>query len=177
MKTFAKIALAAAVSIAAMGANAAVNYGAGVGQPYIGAKVGQFKVDGAEKDPMAYGVYGGYEFGNGFGAELEYVGSDKEKLAGAIDYKVKTYGAYGTYKYNFANTPFYAKGKLGVAKVEVEASANTVAGSVSGKADDTGFAYGLGVGYSPAKNFAIEAEFAKPTSDDDLLTIGAALKF
>ena len=180
MKTLQKTLLAlAAGSLLSMGAQAAVSYGNGyTGQPYVGAKVGQFDldVDGADK-PTAYGVYGGYNFDPNFGIEAEYVGSDDaDYYNGDID--AKTYGAYGTYRYQFPNTGLYAKGKLGVAKTEIEG--NYLAENSNRKTiskDDTSLAGGVGLGYSVNPNFSVEAEYDKLGSDADLMTVGAQLKF
>ena len=162
-----------------MGAQAAVSYGNGyTGQPYVGVKVGQFDldVDGADK-PTAYGVYGGYNFDPNFGIEAEYVGSDDaDYYNGDID--AKSYGAYGTYRYQFPNTGLYAKGKLGVAKTEIEG--NYLVKDAERKSisqSDTSLAGGIGLGYSVNPNFSVEAEYDKLGSDADLMTVGAQLKF
>lgn len=178
MKTLQKTLLAlAAGSLLSVGAQAAVAYGNGyTGQPYVGVKVGQFDldVDGAD-DPTAYGVYGGYNFVPNFGIEAEYVGSDDADYRGG-DIDAKTYGAYGTYRYAFPNTGLYAKGKLGVARTEVEASGTTL-GLYNGTDKDTSLAGGVGLGYSVNPDFSVEAEYDKLGSDADLMTIGAHLKF
>lgn len=180
MKTLQKTLLAlAAGSLVSMGAQAAVSYGNGyTGQPYVGVKVGQFDldVDGADK-PTAYGVYGGYNFDPNFGIEAEYVGSDDaDYYNGDID--AKSYGAYGTYRYQFPNTGLYAKGKLGVAKTEIEG--NYLVKDAERKSisqSDTSLAGGIGLGYSVNPNFSVEAEYDKLGSDADLMTVGAQLKF
>ena len=180
MKTLQKTLFAlAAGSLLSMGAQAAVSYGNGyTGQPYVGVKVGQFDldVDGADK-PTAYGVYGGYNFDPNFGIEAEYVGSDDaDYYNGDID--AKSYGAYGTYRYQFPNTGLYAKGKLGVAKTKVEGnylSSNSSRNTYSDS--DTSLAGGVGLGYSVNPNFSVEAEYDKLGSDADLMTVGAQLKF
>ena len=180
MKTLQKTLLAlAAGSLVSMGAQAAVSYGnVYSGQPYVGVKVGQFDldVDGADK-PTAYGVYGGYNFDPNFGIEAEYVGSDDaDYYNGDID--AKSYGAYGTYRYQFPNTGLYAKGKLGVAKTEIEGnylSSNSKRNTIS--KDDTSLAGGVGLGYSGNPNFSVEAEYDKLGSDAELMTVGAQLKF
>ncbi|PKG35021.1 MULTISPECIES: porin family protein [Psychrobacter] len=184
MKILQKTLLAlAAGSLVSMGAQAAVSYGNGyTGQPYIGVKVGQFDldVDGAD-DPTAYGVYGGYNFDPNFGIEAEYVGSDDADYRGG-DIDAKTYGAYGTYRYAFPNTGLYAKGKLGVAKTEIEGDftrnvGNTEIRTESYSDDDTSLAGGVGLGYSVNPNFSVEAEYDIVGSDADLMTVGAHLKF
>ena len=176
MKTLQKTLLAlAAGSLLSVGAQAAVSYGNGyTGQPYVGAKIGQFDldVDGAD-DPTAYGVVAGYNFDPNFGMEVEYVGSDDADFAGG-DINAKTYGAYGTYRYAFPNTGLYAKGNLGVARTELKAT-GTVAGNASDK--DTSLAGGVGLGYNVNPNFGIEAEYDRLSGDANLMTIGANLKF
>ena len=178
MKTLQKTLLAlAAGSLLSMGAQAAVSYGNGyTGQPYVGAKVGQFDLDRAGTDkPTAYGVYAGYNFDPNFGMEAEFVGSGDADYGRTGD-NAKTYGAYGTYRYAFPNTGLYAKGKLGVARTEVEAS-NTTLGLSNGTDKDTSLAGGVGLGYSVNPNFSVEAEYDKLGSDADLMTVGAQLKF
>ncbi len=178
MKTLQKTLLAvAAGSLLSVSAQAAVSYGNGyTGQPYVGVKVGQFDLDvnGAD-DPTAYGVYGGYNFDPNFGIEAEYVGSDDADYRGG-DIDAKSYGAYGTYRYAFADTGIYAKGKLGVARTEIEAS-NTTGNSFNGTDKDTDIAGGVGLGYSVNPNFSVEAEYDRLGSDVDLMTVGAQLKF
>ena len=179
MKTLQKTLLAlAAGSLLTVGAQAAVTYGNGyTGQPYVGVKVGQFDldVDGAD-DPTAYGVYGGYNFDPNFGVEVEYVGSDDADYYGG-DIDAKTYGAYGTYRYAFPNSGLYAKGKVGIAKTELEASATVAGITRKASVDDTSLAGGIGLGYAVNQDFSVEAEYDIVGSDADLMTIGAHVKF
>lgn len=181
MKTLNKAMLTLiASSVLAVGANAAVSYGAnGMGQPYVGVKAGQFDVDinGVNADKAtAYGVYGGYNFDQNFGVEAEYVGSDDAKLAvGTLqgEYDAKTYGAYGTYRYHFAGSPVYAKGKLGVAKTEVKSTT----GGIVVDADKTSLAGGVGLGFQPTNNFGIEATYNYLNSDANMWGVGAHITF
>lgn len=170
-----------------MGANAALyNHSTTsmgyAGQPYVGVKAGQFMVDDADNAP-AYGVYGGYNFNPNWGVEAEYVGSsDTDTDVSGIDYNAQTYGAYGTYTYNFANTPVYAKGKLGLAKSEVKIKAD---GHDNVTADKTGVAGGVGLGYNMSPNVSLEANYdIRPKAENggtdtkvDMWTIGAHYKF
>ena len=182
MKTLQKTLLALAVgSLVSVGAQAAVSYGNGyTGQPYVGVKVGKFDLDtNGASDPTAYGVYGGYNFDPNFGVEAEYVGSDDaDYYNGDVD--AKTYGVYGTYRYGFANTPVYAKGKLGVARTKIDGysyDAFAIPQSRSVSDSSTRLAGGLGLGYTVNPNFGIEAEYDIVGSDADLWTVGAHLKF
>lgn len=185
MKTLQKTLLAlTAGALLSTGANAAINYTAG--QPYVGVKVGQFdsKNDNLDaKKQTAYGAFGGYQFDENWGTEIEYLGSKKagvtfKNTSAKGEMNTKTYGIYGTYKYNFATTPVYAKVKLGIAKTEIaktEVEAKTTTRTV--KADDTGLAYGVGLGFQATPAIAIEAEYAKPERDTNLWTVGANFKF
>lgn len=182
MNTLQKALSALAVgSLLTVSAQAAVNY---AGQPYIGVKAGKFLVDtDGLDDPTAYGIYAGYNFDPNFGAEIEYVGSsDTDVDTGVIgvnaEYNLKTYGAYGTYRYQFPNTGLYAKGKIGFAKAELDVSAsNVLGGSVSDSDSDSGLAGGIGLGYNFNPNMSIEAEYDYVAEDIALLTVGAHYKF
>lgn len=183
MKTVNKTLVAlVAGSLLTVGANANVYQQNTTAQPYFGVKAGQFDIDvnGADK-ATAYGVYAGYQFDQNVGVEAEYVGSEKADVnlttaSGATvpaKYDAKSYGVYGTYKYNFANTPVYAKGKLGLARSEFEAETTGVSRTNS----DTGIAGGVGVGFKATPNFAIEAEYDYKSNDMNLWSIGANFKF
>lgn len=179
------IALAAGTLMTA-GAQAAVNYNTGyVAQPYVGAKVGKFNVDinaanTTNDDPMAYGIYGGYNFDPNFGVEAEYVGSDKADLIYKGlkgEYDAKSYGVYGTYRYGIPNTGIYAKGRLGIAKTEVDGSVKGIATDYKYSNDETSLAGGVGLGFQPAANFAVEANYDRLGGDVDMMSIGAHVKF
>ncbi len=177
MKTLQKTLLALAVgSLVSVGAQAAVTYGSGyTGTPYVGVKVGKFDLDtNGASDPTAYGVYGGYNFDPNFGVEAEYVGSDDANYYNG-DVDAKSYGVYGTYRYAFADTPVYAKGKLGIARTKIEGDSRLPYASVSDS--DTRIAGGIGLGYSVNPNFGVEAEYDILSSDANLMTVGAHLKF
>lgn len=187
------LALATA-SLLSVSAQAAVNY---AGQPYIGAKVGQYSpdIDDADDidDATSYGVYGGYKFTPEFGVEAEYLTtSDEEVYDNALEkseYSANVYGIYATYDYAFPTTALYAKGRLGFAKNEVDAeytdkfiSANNESFSES----DTGVAGGLGLGYNFTPMVSAEAMYNfYPSIDlgdgDDFdasgVTLGAHFKF
>lgn len=184
MKTVSKILLATLVSTAALSASAMVSYGNGASQAYVGGKIGQFQVDGSEKNATAYGVYGGYKFNENFGVEADFVGSDTATYktvlgVGAATYKTKTYGAYGTYNYNFAGTPFSVKGKAGIAKTETTLGTQIADLSLTDKAkSSTGLAYGVGAGYTVGNGFTVEADYTRfNDSKNGLWTVGANVKF
>lgn len=177
LKTLLALAVA---SVLATGAHANISYGAG--QAYVGVKAGQFDIDkvrGHKGDLTAYGVYGGYNFDQNVGVELEYQGADSDKYtAGGTEYelKAKTYGAYGTYRHQITNTPVYVKGKLGVAKTEVT-NKSISNSSYSVKSDKTSLAGGVGVGFKATENFGIEATYSYLNSDANVWGVGAHLAF
>lgn len=181
MKTLQKSLLAAAILFTgAVSANAAVTYGAGVaGQPYVGAKASQLNISGIQgaSKATAYGVYGGYQYDQNFGAEVEYQGSSNKEYTyknNRYNLKAKTFGAYGTYKYGFNNTPFYAKAKLGIAKNDVTDTGKTV--TYNNKRSSTGIGGGLGLGYTTG-NFGVEATYDALPSSTKALSVGAHIKF
>ena len=182
MNTLQKALIALSVgSLLSVSAQAAVNY---AGQPYVGVKAGKFMVDTDDlDDPTAYGVYAGYNFDPNFGAEVEYVGSSDTDIDTGTsllkgEYDLKNYGAYGTYRYQFPNTSLYAKGKLGFAKAEINASLSDGLGnSVSESDSDSGVAGGIGLGYNFNTNMSVEAEYDYVAEDITLLSVGAHFKF
>lgn len=181
MKTLSKTLLAlSASSLMVMSANAAISYGnTAAAQPYVGVKVGQIDADQIDGKNTAYGVYGGYNFDQNFGIEAEFIGSDSKDFNVGnrpVEGDVKSYGVYGTYNYNFINTPFYAKGKLGVAKTEVDVNSRD-ATPYNVNSDKTGLAGGVGIGYKPTSNVGVEASYSYLSKDATMIGLGAHLTF
>lgn len=186
MQTLYKLLFVAiAIATATVSASAAMNYGTSAGQPYVGVKVGQANYNKAivsgnttyiANKPIAYGVFGGYQLDQNFGAEVEYVSGRNADITNNNvkngNISVKTYGAYGTYKYGIDTVPVYAKAKLGIAKTDVK-----IQQTETKTVGNTGLAYGLGVGYQASPNLAIEAEYAKAKGDVSLWAVGATAKF
>lgn len=174
MKALSKIALLGASLALTVTANAAVGYNAG--QPYIGAKIGQVDTDVVSEKALAYGVYGGYNFDQNFGAEVEFQGSETKEFGTGLskaEYDAKTYGAYGTYRYHFNNSPLYVKGKLGAAKTEVDVKSKIT--SYTATYDKTGVAGGAGVGFQQG-NFGVEAMY-NHLGEGNVVSVGAHLAF
>ncbi|MFZ3143243.1 porin family protein [Psychrobacter glacincola] len=184
----------ATASLLSVSAQAAVNY---AGQPYIGAKVGQYSpdIDDADDidDATSYGVYGGYKFTPEFGVEAEYLTtSDTDVFEDAVEkaeYSADVLGLYATYDYAFPTTALYAKGRLGFAKNEVNVDVtNKISSNLneSFSESDTGVAGGLGLGYNFTPMVSAEAMYNfYPSIDlgdgDDFdasgVTLGAHFKF
>lgn len=195
MKILQKTLLAVlAGSLMTAGAQAAVNYGTfNTAQPYIGAKVGQYDADGADDEATSYGIYGGAKFTPNFGVEAEYLTTNDADAfkdgTESSEYNGQVYGLYATYDYAFPNTGgLYAKGRLGIAKNEIEVDYKDTAypeDNENFSESDTGIAGGLGLGYNIAPNAAIEVAYEwYPTIEsdgDDVdvngITLGANFKF
>ncbi len=187
MKTLQKTLLAlVAGSLMSVGAQAAVSYNAG--QAYAGVKVGQYSPDDVEDDAVSYGVYGGYKFTPEFGVEAEYLTtSDADAFDTTLEkseYSADVFGLYATYDYAFPNTGLYAKGRLGVAKNEIDVEyTDKVIASESGSfsESETGVAGGLGLGYNITPMASVEAIYNYYPSIEDLdvsgITLGAHFKF
>ena len=177
-------------SLLSVSAQAAVNY---AGQPYVGVKVGQYSPDLDDvDDATSYGIYGGYKMTNNFGIEAEFLGTGDENsyedVISKEEYSAKTYGLYGTYDYVFPTTNLYAKGRLGIAKneVEVKDTFKLTGATEEFKLSETGVAGGLGLGYNITPMASVEAMYnIYPTIDaddnDDIdvsgITLGAHIKF
>ena len=181
MKTLSKTLLAlSASSLMVMSANAAISYGnTAAAQPYVGVKIGQIDADQIDGKNTAYGVYGGYNFDQNFGIEAEFIGSDSKDFNDGnrpVEGDVKSYGVYGTYNFNVINTPFYAKGKLGVAKTEVDVNSRD-ATPYNVNSDKTSLAGGVGIGYKPTSNVGVEANYSYLSKDATMIGLGAHLTF
>ena len=186
MKILQKTLLAlAAGSMMTVGAQAAVNY-ASPAQPYIGAKIGQYDLDGAKDEATSYGVYGGAKFTPNFGLEAEYLTTSDEDFNNVTEYSADTYGLYATADYAFPNTGgLYGKGRLGVAKNEIDLESKSNVVKVSSDNSDTGVAGGLGLGYNIAPNASVEAmynwyptvEIGNTDYDASGVSLGAHFKF
>ena len=191
MNTLQKALIALSVgSLMSISAQAAINY---AGQPYAGVKVGQYSPDDVDDDAVSYGVYGGYKFTSQFGVEAEYLTTnDADAFDDTLEkseYSADVYGLYATYDYIFPNTGLYAKGRLGVAKNEIDVDYTDKVSSIfndSFSYSDTGVAGGLGLGYNITPMASVEAMYNfYPTIDfddgDDLdtngVTLGAHVKF
>lgn len=182
MKTLQKTLLAlAAGSLMTVGAQAAVYNTA---QPYIGAKIGQYDLDGAKDDATSYGIYGGAKFTPNFGMEAEYMTTSDEDYSNLSEYSADVYGLYGTYDYTFPGSNMYAKGRLGVAKNKVDFERKVV-GGYNGSESKTSVAGGLGLGLNLAPNAAVELAYdwypevkvGNDKKDANGITLGANFKF
>lgn len=179
MKTLIKTSMALSLSLVAIHAHSAVSYGsASAGQAYVGAKLGMLDTDVANKKTTAYGVYGGYNFDQTVGVEAEYLTTSSksyEKNAEKYEYDAKSFGVYGTYRYHIPNSTIYVKGRLGMAKTEVESKGVNV--SSSHTSDKTSVAGGVGAGLQITQNLGVEAGYNYLNADTQMLGVGAYFAF
>ena len=187
MKNLQKALLAViAGSVMTMSAQAAVSYGAG--QSYVGAKIGQYDAEDTDDEALSYGVYGGYKFTPEFGVEAEYLTtSDADVFDDSfekLEYSGEVYGLYATYDYALPNTALYAKGRLGIAKNELEVDYTDKEDSFysyNASESETSIAGGLGLGYNITPMASVEVMYNMYPSVEDIdvdgVTLGAHVKF
>lgn len=187
MKNLQKALLAViAGSVMTMSAQAAISYGAG--QAYAGVKVGQYDAEDADDEALSYGVYGGYKFTPEFGVEAEYLTTNDADVYDdsfeKLEYSGEVYGLYATYDYLLPNTALYAKGRLGIAKNELEVDYTDKEDSFYNdnvSASETGIAGGIGLGYNVTPMASVEAMYNYYPSVEDIdvdgITLGAHFKF
>lgn len=205
VKVLSVLAVAGLATIAHAKTDTITYGGTKVNQPYVGVKFAQIDSGtgyvttvptvsetnevtftdyryGGPAHNNALGIYAGYNFDEHFGAEAEFLVSAKKdfvvNIAGSdVTYQQESnlFGAYGTYRYNFENTPFYAKAKLGFARTNVDMNRLGRDNKVESH-NSSGAAYGIGAGYNNGK-IGIEASFSHPHSDVDVVSVGAHMAF
>lgn len=187
----------------------------------VGVKAGVLNA-GLGKNPISVGVSIAKPYTQNFGVEAEYVYSqrvnyttsegvvhktgdkgadDSQPTMTPIYYSTKagtTLGAYGTYRYHFADdSPLYVKAKLGVAYSAVEGARVYFQKGIEEATDKKGdivetkvenrivsnigrssknMSAGLGVGYRMG-DLALEAEYTRLNKDSALMTAGATMRF
>lgn len=178
MRVLGKLTLAILAStFITTGANAELS-----NKVYAGLKAGKISVDDdyiPGDKATAFGAYLGYNFDR-MSVELDYVKTKdlSTDIAGSsINYSVKTMGIYGVYNFPINDSKFYGKAKLGIASNKLDASYRNGGFYRAAKSDTTGLSAGLGLGYEPVKNVAVEANYTRVASDANLLTLGAHFKF
>lgn len=144
-------------------ANDADNSGA-----YLGAKFGNASLDVDGFDDMSgNGLFFGYQFESGAFAELEMASYSSDSYG--FDFEIDTTAIYFGGR---AGDDFYFKYKIGLLNEDVSASG----WGFSEDESDSGFSYGLGVGYQ-IENALIELEYTVIETDVSAITLGAAFRF
>ncbi len=127
-------------------------------------------------DPTAIGVVAGYHFGKGVSAEFEMLDTKDAHFGfggaqGSIG--LKTQALYFAYR---SQGTFFLKGRIGVLREEVTASAYGCYNCTASE-DDTGLSLGGGVGFNFGDIVQLEAEYTLIEADADMLSIGLNLRF
>jgi len=133
------------------------------GQLYGGLKVGQFLIDVDFldiDDADVVGFMAGYDFGERFSLQLEYMTGDTD--AGNVDFDIDTFGGYGVFR-SAGNA--YIMGKIGLVKEDLTASN----GLTSISEDDSGTSLGIGAGFRAGEHLAAELEYTLIEEDMDFL--------
>ena len=157
---------------------------------YVGAKGGLMMPDRDGFDnAINVGAYGGYNLvgagaplkANLGGGTLAIEGEvtltassgDFSVTGGSGDWKITTLGAYAAYRFPVTAT-FYAKGKAGVVRSDVDISVS----GVSGGGNDTDFSIGAGVGFVLGRG-SLEVEITRINAHDnfDFLSVGYLWNF
>jgi OOP family OmpA-OmpF porin len=129
-------------------------------------------------------VYGGYDFGNGFGAEVGYIAFGKARASDAgisADIKVDGFTVAAAFRAPLGQD-FGLTARLGVATLKSKISASL--GSLSGSDDETHTAAYVGIAgdYALTKNLKLElsADFSRAKYDSEeasVRTINAGIRY
>lgn len=144
------LALAGALALAAMPAQADSDFG---------VKVGQLSLENDSSAATMAGIVYSWDLAGMVGAEADLMISVADGEIGPADYSAMTAGAYAVV---MTPGPFYVKGKAGIAYNKADAG---VFGSESGAE----MAYGIGFGF-----FGFELEFVRTkvdVADVNLMTL------
>ncbi len=164
-----KTILALALLGAAIGAQAA--------DIYVGADVGRSRIsaDGIKVNGTGGALYLGYQLSPGLALETGYrsLGSDTVTFSG---YKVKVSGNAVQLSL-LASLPLSGDlsgyGRVGVNRLEAKASLS----GASAEESSTKALFGLGLRYAVSQQVGLRLEWQKPSSDSQVLSLGADLRF
>lgn len=144
---------------------------------YVGAGVGSMSVDVGDfsGDDTAFKVFGGWDFNQYIGGELEYIdGGTAEDLGGKVDVTGFNASLKGAYPFT---EQFSVFGKIGMIFWDADASAGGISGSDSGE----DFSWGVGAAYDFTDNFGGRIEYQgfeiQDTDTVDLISASVVFKF
>lgn len=172
------------------------------GQGYIGGNVGASKVDvdctgltSCDSTDTGYKLYGGYQFGGGWAAEVAYFDWGKAKGTGTLDVGGTpitgsgklTASSFGAgVAYFFPVSPDWVPVvRLGVARGTGKITVSALGESASDTTHSTEAYFGLGIGYKLMPNLFLtgEADFSRvkyldsEKADVRLVSIGLRYSF
>ena len=141
---------------------------------YAGVAATSTEIDGLDNEG-GYGAFFGYKFNESIAIEAgAYRIADTEfregNMRGDVTLDQFDFSVIGTLP---LSNGFDVYGRLGYARIEAEADV----GGFSGKANDSGAVYGLGLGYtfSPVVHGRLEVQ--RPASDTTKIVAGVSYKF
>jgi outer membrane immunogenic protein len=143
---------------------------------YIGGKWALLDSDVAGLDDSSnLALVVGYDFmstpNGAFGVEGEISTSISEgDIDGGGEWEADTWALYGTYR---TEGPFYAKARLGYLHEDIKVSGAGVAAS----GDDSGVAYGLGVGWEFKRGSSLELEYTAGSEDINMTSLAYIVRF
>lgn len=107
---------------------------------------------------QGFGIAIGYEYDTNWTIEFEYLTSESKdnSFQGGVKLKTTGLGLYGVYRTQRSVSSPYVLGRVGVSETEFKF---TQPGFTGATADDTGLAFGAGVGYQYSDQLAVEAEY------------------
>ena len=161
-----KIAAAAALAVMATSTFAAEPAGV-----YAGLDVGSTKLDGLSGRKTSVGGFAGYQFTDNVAVEAGYRRLAKFTYLGAsVDAKQTALSVIGSYP---VAAGFKVFGRLGYNHLSADAAyaGRTASGSTSTAV------YGIGASFDVAPAVAVRAEWQRPSSDTNNLSVGASYKF
>ncbi|MEE9492036.1 MAG: outer membrane beta-barrel protein [Gammaproteobacteria bacterium] len=136
--------------------------------PYVGLSLGVMDVDGADSNPLNGGLVLGYDFSAEaftFGLEAEFTTSLKDgEVVKNVDFELDSQALYLTGKLDI-NPQFYAKGRLGILREEIDSES------------DTGLSVGAGLGFRINNMISLEGEFTLIEEDVNFFSISARYRF
>ena len=139
---------------------------------YYGIKGGAYEPRkvGYENDKTALGIQWGYDYGNDWSLELEYMGGELalESATQSAVIGIDTWGLYATYR---APEMFYYMVKMGMSykKSDAAAEVNKQTG------DSSHISYGLGGGFRFNDHVTIEGEYT--VIEDKLHMMAGTLRY
>lgn len=157
------IAIAASAGILALGGQQALadKGDLSVSLKYSKPRPDTIGVDGVDVDAkgdQGFGIALGYEYNTNWTIEFEYLTSEStdNDFVGNVTLKTTGFGLYGVYRTQRSISDPYLFGRVGVGQTEFKF---TQPGFTGASADDTGLAFGAGVGYQYSDRLSVEAEY------------------
>lgn len=145
------------------------------GDAYMGVDLNRTELDGLDGSGSGWNLYGGYRFNDSFAFEAGYrrlvnktlsdFGTPVKLTGNALQASVLAYVPLGA--------DFSLFGRLGVNRLDAKATVN----GFTAKENDTKAMFGVGLEYSLSKAMALRAEFQKPSSDTEVLSLGLRFNF